>query len=64
MAFEQLSRTIADNLLADLKAGKLEKIGIDEIHDACETATGQQLSHRELGVLTEMTVRRVVEAAA
>jgi pyruvate formate-lyase activating enzyme-like uncharacterized protein len=53
-----LADRIAGDLIEELKAGKLEKIGLDEIRAAC--AREQQKVHE---ALVEMTTRRVVERA-
>jgi hypothetical protein len=53
-----LANRIAGELLAELNAGKLEKVGIKEIRSACAR---DRVKNQE--ALVEMTTRRLVEAA-
>jgi hypothetical protein len=54
---EVLANRIAGELLAELNAGKLEKVGIEEIRSACTRDRVNQQA------LVEMTTRRLIEAA-
>jgi hypothetical protein len=49
---------IARDLLADLKAGKLEAVGIDQIRSACA-----QSGMKDQEALVELTTRCIVEMA-
>jgi hypothetical protein len=60
-----LADAIATELHADLKAGKLSSVGIDEIRAAiAERIKGRRFDEESLDVLEEMTTRFVVEKAA
>ena len=50
---------IARDLLADLKAGKLKAVGIDQIRSACE-----QSGLKDQAALVKLTTRYVVEMAS
>lgn len=58
---KRLAALIADTLFADAKAGKLTKIGIDEIRNAIAAFVTVPLDPEAAEMLEEMTTRRVVE---
>jgi hypothetical protein len=56
------AKSIAADLMADLKAGKYTKIGADEIEAACDAAV-EGLSSHDREVLVTQTCRAFVNLA-
>ena len=57
----QIAETVADQLHADLKAGTVPRIGMDEIAFACGKAANGRLDYQQQQRLFDLTVRRVIE---
>jgi len=58
-----LAYRVADELVAKLKAGKLAKIGIEEIAAACDAACPVPLNELSREQLLNLATRRVVSTA-
>ena len=60
---DDLAKTIARELLADLKAHKIPKVGIDEVRAAIAArTTGKALDEWQTERLETLTLRRFIEA--
>jgi hypothetical protein len=63
LALRQLANRVAEALVADLKAGKIPKIGIDEIMAACDAAAASEpddWDRREQ--FLDLTTRRIIQS--
>jgi hypothetical protein len=61
--FRAIADELAAQLLADLKAGKLAKVGLDEVRTAVRALPREGLEHlsvRAFDDLEALTIRRVV----
>lgn len=56
-----IAKRVAAELMAALKAGKLKKIGIDEIREALFAAPDRPARAIDFRTLEEMTTRALVE---
>lgn len=60
-AFKQIAERVATQLLDDCRAGRISKIGIDEIRAALRAQTECPRGAWAFDALEEMTTRRLVE---
>lgn len=60
-AMKATAKRVADQLFADAKAGKLQKVGIDEIRRALRAEPSCPTNRRDYDTLEEMTTRSIVE---
>lgn len=64
LSLREHANAIADGLYADLKAGTIEAIGIDQITPRCLAIAVQEgRSNADMERMIELTTRRVVEKA-